>query len=130
MDAPPTVLVVDDVSVNRMVAAASLKREGYRVLEAADGVEALATIARESPDVVILDLHMPGMDGEEVLRRLRDGRGPSAPAVVLMTALSEVESAAKAAELGVAAHLPKPFAPQALRDRVRGLLGAAARSGA
>jgi CheY-like chemotaxis protein len=121
----PSVLVVDDCSVNRLLVSATLRREGYRILEATDGGSGLEVIAREHPELVILDLQMPEMDGTEMMRRLRERSGASAPRVLLMTALDETESAAKAREIGADAHLAKPFAPLELRARVKELLTAA-----
>ena len=121
----PSVLVVDDSMLNRLLVAATLRREGYRILEATDGGSGLEAIAREHPDLVILDLQMPEMDGAEMMRRLRERSGASAPRVLLMTAMDETESAAKAREIGADAHLVKPFAPLELRARVKELLTAA-----
>ena len=119
---PASILVVDDSEVNRLLVAATLRREGYRILEASGGASGLEAIARESPDLVILDLMMPGMDGAEMMLRLRSRTGPAAPRVLLMTALSETESLAKAREVGADDHLLKPFSPPDLRVRVRELL--------
>ncbi len=129
MTAAPSVLVVDDVAVNRMLVAAILRRDGYRILEADGGAAGLETIARESPELVILDLMMPQMDGGEMLRRLRARGAAAMPRVLLMSALSETESAAVARDLGVDAHLIKPFAAPALRARVKELLTVAAVGG-
>lgn len=122
MSAFPSVLVVDDTAANRFLVAATLRRDGYRILEADDGGSGLEAIARESPELVILDLLMPGMDGAEMMRRLRARGSSGAPRVLLMTALNEAESAAAARELGADAHLIKPFAPAELRARVKELL--------
>lgn len=124
MSLPATVLVVDDSAPNRLLIEASLGAEGHRVVQAAGGAEGLDAIRAEKPDVVILDLMMPGVDGAEMLRRLRAESLRDVPSVLLMTALSEAESAVKALELGVDAHLAKPFAPSALRRLVRELLAA------
>jgi DNA-binding response OmpR family regulator len=124
VSAPATVLIVDDSDVNRLLVAATLRRDGYRILEAADGGAGLDMIARESPDLVILDVMMPGMGGPEMMRRLRARSGSSTPRILLMSALDESESAALARELGADSHMVKPFAPAALRDRVKALLSA------
>ena len=122
MSHAPSVLIVDDSTVNRLIVAATLRREGCRILQAEDGCSGLETIAREKPDLVILDLMMPAMDGAEMMRRLRERAGSAMPKVLLMTAMEEAESAAKARELGADSHMSKPFAPAALRARVRELL--------
>jgi DNA-binding response OmpR family regulator len=118
----PSVLVVDDSALNRLLVAATLRREGYRLLQAEDGVSGLEMITHENPDLVILDFMMPEMDGAEMMRRLQARMGSSMPRVLLMTAMDEAESAAKARELGAYAHLIKPFAPSELRARVKELL--------
>jgi DNA-binding response OmpR family regulator len=121
----PTVLIVDDAALNRLLVAATLRRDGYRILEAAGGGAGLDMIARERPDLLILDFMMPDMDGAEMMRRLRARSGPSTPRLLLMTALDEAESSARARELGADAHLIKPFAPAELRALVRNLMTAA-----
>ncbi|MFI5362649.1 MAG: PleD family two-component system response regulator [Elusimicrobiota bacterium] len=83
----PLILVVDDSAVNRLLVAATLRRDGYRILEAEDGGAGLDAIARERPDLVILDFMMPEMDGAEMMRRLRARGVSSAPRILLMTAL-------------------------------------------
>ena len=120
-----SILVVDDSTVNRLLVAATLRRDGYRILEAEDGGSGLDMIARENPDLVILDFMMPEMDGAEMMRRLRARSGSSTPRVLLMTALDAAESAIKARELGADAYLAKPYPPLELRVRVKELLAAA-----
>jgi CheY-like chemotaxis protein len=117
-----TVLVVDDCQINRMIAEACLKTEGYRVLAAEDGPAAVATVRREAVDVVLLDMRMPGMDGSQVIQSVRDALGGSGPAFLLMTAMSDAESAAQAREIGADGSCAKPYAPKLLREHVRALL--------
>ena len=123
--APASILVVDDNEVNRLLVSATLRRDGYRILEAEDGGAGLDTIARENPDLVILDLMMPGMGGAEMMLRLRASAGSTIPRILLMTALCEAESAAAAREVGADGHLIKPFAPSELRALVKTLMTAA-----
>jgi DNA-binding response OmpR family regulator len=120
--ASASVLIVDDSALNRLLVAATLRRDGYRILEAPDGDSGLEMIAHEKPDLVIVDFMMPGMDGAEMMSLLRKRGGSSMPRILLMTAMDEAESAAKARELGADAHLIKPFAPAALRARVEELM--------
>lgn len=115
------VLVVDDCADNRILAAASLKAGGHRVIQAADGPAGVDAALKERPDLILLDLMMPGMDGAAVARKLRGELGCRVP-IVLLTALTEAESEAKARELGLEAWMAKPFAPKQLRERVAGLL--------
>ncbi len=108
-------LVVDDNAVNRTVAAEMLRKRGYRVEVACDGAEALAATARERFAVVLMDLHMPNMDGYEATRAIRaaEGEGPRA-AIVAMTSdtLDSVREACFAA--GMDDHLAKPVTGEAL----------------
>jgi DNA-binding response OmpR family regulator len=120
--AAPVVLVVDDCTVNRMIVEATLQTEGYRLLSAASGPAALAAIAREMPALVLLDMRMPGMDGDAVIQRVRREFGSDGPAIMLMTAMSEAEAAALAREIGADDFCSKPFEPSLLRERVRALL--------
>lgn len=117
-----SVLIVDDCMVNRLLVVATLSRDGYRILQAESGSAGLEMIVRESPELVILDLMMDGMNGAEMMRRLHSPPGASMPKVLLMTAMDETESALKAREIGADAYLTKPFAPPTLRTRVKELL--------
>ena len=100
--AAPTVLVVDDVDDARDIMARLLRRVGYRPVTAADGAAALAAVDAERPDLVLLDMSMPEMDGLEVLRRLRaDPRHRDLP-VVVFSAVSDGRSVAEARRLGAA----------------------------
>jgi CheY-like chemotaxis protein len=104
-----TVLVVEDEVDLLFTIALSLELNGYRVVKASSGEEALRVVEAENPDAVVLDLRLPGMDGWEVLRQLQErGRFPQTP-VVLLSAQVDAATAARAVELGVHAHLAKPF---------------------
>jgi two-component system response regulator AtoC len=107
MDAPPTVLVADDDRTIRRNLVLFLRSEGYRTLEAADGQEALAGIARDAPDAVLLDLKMPGRDGLEVLREL--GPALAELPVIVVTALGGSTAAIEAMRRGAYDYLTKPF---------------------
>lgn len=113
-----SVLIVDDNPVNRLLIRHTLQSEGYELAEADGGAEALRRIAASKPDLLLLDLMMPEMDGFEVVRRLRGGLAPEMPVMVL-TAMSESESQALALELGADDYLTKPFDPKILRARVK-----------
>ncbi|MFQ5667532.1 MAG: UDP-3-O-acyl-N-acetylglucosamine deacetylase [Candidatus Binatia bacterium] len=102
-----TVLVVDDECEIRASLRGILAEEGLRVLEAEDGRQALALIERESPELVILDVWMPEMDGLQLLQRLRDD-GP-APAVIMISGHGNIETAVKATKLGAFDFIEKPF---------------------
>ena len=104
-----TVLVVDDEVDLLFTIALSLELAGYRVLKASSGEEAVAVVAAQFPDAIVLDLRLPGMDGWEVIRRLgENGCFPRIP-VVLLSAQVDAATAARAVALGVHAHLVKPF---------------------
>jgi CheY-like chemotaxis protein len=102
-----TVLVVEDSQPAREVVMRILKREGYDVLGAANGIEALVSIERESPDLVLLDVMMPEMDGMTMLEELRENPETRELPVILLTALSDEPRLRKARELGVREYLVK-----------------------
>jgi DNA-binding response OmpR family regulator len=113
------ILVVDDESKVVKLARDYLERNGFRVLTASDGVSALAAARRERPDLVVLDLLLPGMDGREVCRALR--RDSDVP-IIMLTALAEESDQVVGLELGADDYVVKPFSPRALVARVRALL--------
>ena len=113
------VLIVDDDEDLRILASRALTRAGHRVFEAAHGEEGLRLVASLHPDLVVLDLSMPGIDGFEVLRRLRADEATSTLPVIVLTAHGEEESARASFELGATDFLAKPFTPPQLDARVR-----------
>jgi CheY-like chemotaxis protein len=117
----PTVLVVDDEPAIRTMVRRMLARLPYTVVEARDGDEALTYVRREPPDLILLDIVMPRLDGWAVLRTLQEeGFTPDVP-VVLISGNVVLDDAA-ARELGAAAVLPKPFQLTAVRALVQELL--------
>lgn len=114
-----TVLVVDDEPTLREVVVRYLEREGYRALVAADGDEAEAVLRSQSPDLVILDLMLPGTDGLELCRRIR---ARSAMPVIMLTARGEETDRIVGLELGADDYVTKPFSPRELVARVRTVL--------
>ena len=114
--------MVDDNDANRSLARHTLEDEGYRVLEASAGEEALAIVEREAPDCILLDVRMPGMDGFAVCERLRAlPRGADTP-VVFLTALRDVETFDHALRAGGDDFLTKPVRPTELVIRVQSAL--------
>ena len=101
------ILVVDDEEDLRLLLTDSLRREGFQVAAASSGREALALVEQEPPDLIILDLVMPEMDGIETLRRLRE-RGVTAKVLVL-TAYGTAQQTREAMALGVREFIGKPF---------------------
>jgi putative two-component system response regulator len=118
------VLIVDDEADVREVLAFGLRREGFRVLVAEESAEGLAVAQSEVPDVILLDVMMPGISGWEVLERLKaDDRTRHIP-VIMCTILAEPRFVAKATELGAVGFIGKPFKPEAVVKTIRGTLEA------
>jgi len=107
-----TVLIVDDEPEIRTSLRGILAEEGLRVLEAKDGRQALEIIERENPELVILDIWMPEIDGLQVLQELKDS--PGSPAVVMISGHGNIETAVKATKLGAFDFIEKPFSLDAL----------------
>src|SRR5579872_6210225 len=119
---PQTILVVDDNDANRSLAQNTLEDEGYRVILASAGEEALAIFAKEAVDCVLLDVRMPGLDGFAVCERLRAApRGAETP-VVFLTALRDVDTFDHALRAGGDDFLTKPVRPTELVIRVQSAL--------
>ena len=118
------VLIADD-EPNIVVSLEFLmKREGHQVIVARDGDEALAAIRRERPDLVLLDVMMPGKSGFDVCAAVRADESLAATKIVLLTAKGRDTDVAKGTALGADAYITKPFSTKELAARVRELLGA------
>jgi two-component system KDP operon response regulator KdpE len=115
----PLVLVADDEPRITKLVAIALSEEGFRVITAANGEEALRKAEEYRPDVVLLDIVMPDLDGIEVMRQLREGR---AVPVILLTAKGSTADKAKGLDLGADDYIAKPFHPDELAARVRSVL--------
>src|SRR5438876_786656 len=105
---PATILVVDDEPANRELMVALLEPQGYAVLTAEDGQEALDLFANHPPDLVLLDVMMPRLDGVEVCRRLKNNPETRLTPVVLVTALSALDDRVRGLEAGADDFLAKP----------------------
>ena len=112
------ILVVDDVQSNVLLLKALLGREGFNIIYAMNGTEALEKVKDESPDLILLDVMMPDMDGYEVCRRLKSDPLTSNIAVVFITAMGNEEHEAKGLDLGAVDFIAKPFQPRLVRARV------------
>jgi excisionase family DNA binding protein len=115
-----TVLVVDDDAGLREFIRVNLETEGYVVREAASAGEGLAALDEEPPDLILLDVLMPHMDGWEMLRRVQERHGVDAIQVIMYS--GTVEAAGEAEERGAQAFIGKPFDPRKLLDATRQLL--------
>ncbi|MBE0592290.1 MAG: type II/IV secretion system protein [Gemmatimonadales bacterium] len=117
------VLLVDDEEQLRKVMKDLLERDGYEVTEAADGVQALDQVDRHAPDIVVLDLNLPGLDGYGVLNHLRSRQATADIPVVVLTAHGDEESEVRVFEMGADDFLSKPFRARALSARLQAVLG-------
>lgn len=115
-----TVLVVDDEEDILMLCRMTLEVNGFTVVEATTGREALAAVGRERPDVVVLDLRLPDVDGWEVLERLR--ADPGLDAVPVIACSAHASSGDRALASGCAGFVSKPFRPSELVDAVHAVL--------
>jgi len=116
------VLIADDRPTGRELVRTVLENGGYEVFEASDGIEALASAARILPDLIILDVHMPGLDGFGVVKQLRlDPRFAKTP-VVALTASAMQGDRQRALDAGFTGYITKPVSLKALRAEVERLL--------
>jgi len=118
-----TILIVDDLVTLRQPVRVMLERQGYSVEEASDGYEALQKIAESRPDLVLLDLMMPGMNGVEVLKHIKADARLQDTSIIVLTAVADTWQMRKYIEMGAADYLLKPFTINTLLDRVRRVLG-------
>jgi DNA-binding response OmpR family regulator len=118
-----TILLVDDEDAVQKLLAYPLEREGFRVVQARDGEEALARFASEHVDLVVLDIMLPRLDGLEVCRRLRS---QSSVPIIMLTARDDELDKVLGLELGADDYITKPFSIREFRSRVRALLRRAA----
>jgi len=124
----PLILVVDDYRDAREMYSQYLASAGFRVAEAKNGLEAIEKATSYRPDVVLLDLYLPGLDGWEVARHLKADRRTRAAIIVAFTAHSSPDAARRAREAGCAAFVMKPCLGDALASEIRRLLEADAKA--
>jgi DNA-binding response OmpR family regulator len=119
----PVVLAADDDEDILGLVAFRLERSGYTVIQARDGEEALALAMMELPDLAVLDVMMPTLDGFELTRRLRAEEATSRMPIILLTARAQDADVQRGFEAGADDYLRKPFSPNELRARVQAILG-------
>jgi CheY-like chemotaxis protein len=117
------VLVADDEQDILALVTTILERAGYEVLPVRDGAEALVAVRDRRPDLAVLDISMPELDGLEVLRQLRADTETSELPVVLLSAQAQEADVARGFATGASAYVKKPFSPRDLTERVDELLG-------
>lgn len=119
----PTILIVDDEEdIRELIAVNLMREEDYKLLEAVTGLEALHFARSAKPDLIILDLMLPEMDGLTVYRHLREDPRTKTIPVIMLTARGRLEEKITGLELGADDYLSKPFSPKELMLRVRNLL--------
>lgn len=117
------ILIVDDEPSIRSLVRDVLELEGHEILEAPDGPSALALVDSDDPDLMVLDIMMPGMSGLDVLRTLRREHSGSDLPIILLTAAADDDTTWAGWTAGASVFLPKPFDPNHLLDWVERLLG-------
>ncbi|HKT61555.1 MAG TPA: response regulator, partial [Gemmatimonadales bacterium] len=117
------VLLVEDEEQLRRVMKDLLEREGYIVSEARDGIQALDQVDRHAPDIIVLDLNLPGLDGYSVLQQLRSRAATRTIPVMVLTAKGDEDNEVRVFELGADDFITKPFRARALSARLEAVLG-------
>ncbi len=117
------ILVVDDEPNLRELVSGRLEQNGYEVTTAADGYQALTKVKQSQPDLIILDLMLPKIDGYTVCRMLKSSSETSEIPIIMFTARSAPDDERRGREMGADAYITKPFEPPVLLDRIAELLG-------
>jgi len=115
----PLILIVDDVPKNLQVLGSVLKKEGYRIAFANSGEQVLDYIVEHQPDLILLDILMPNMDGYEVCKRLKEHQNSKDIPVIFVTALGDIDDQCHGFELGGVDYITKPFNPKIVKARVK-----------
>lgn len=116
------ILVVDDEAAIRELVKFNLQKAGYEIMESMDGLEALQQAKADKPDLVVLDLMLPGLDGIEVCRQLKSQKDTSGIPIIMLTAKNEEIDKIIGLEMGADDYLTKPFSPRELVARVKAVL--------
>ena len=120
---PRTILVADDEPDNRAIMAAALAASGYKVCEASDGAEAVELALRERPDLILLDMAMPGVSGWDAIRRIKAMPQTRDIPVFAFTAYALAGDELKAKEAGCDGYVSKPCVPKDVVEKIRGKVG-------
>jgi CheY-like chemotaxis protein len=119
---PASILLVDDEASIRLMLRTALESDGYDIVEASNGRDAIDSIRRHKPDLVLLDLNMPVLDGMAALEQMKTWPAEARPRVVILTAYGSIPAAVKATRLGALDFLEKPITPSELRETVKSVL--------
>ena len=114
-----TILIIEDEQKINDILAFSLGKDGYKTLSAFDGVKGLEMALKENPDLILLDVMLPGMDGFEVCRKVRE---KSQVPIIMLTALSDEENQLRGFEQQIDDYIPKPFSPKILLCKIAAIL--------
>lgn len=117
-----SVLVVDDEPMARTLLRLMLVRAGFNVSEAEDGYDALEKVRRNPPDIILLDVMMPGMDGFEVCQAIRESQETASLPIIMLSAKTDLDSINKGLMKGANKYLTKPISPEALTNHVKDTL--------
>jgi two-component system phosphate regulon response regulator PhoB len=117
------ILVADDDPTIRLLVNATLRRDSYQLMEAVDGEQTLEVARAEHPDLILLDVGMPKLDGFEVCRRLKSDPDTGAIHIVMLTARAQAAERELGDEVGADGYFTKPFSPLALLDTISDVLG-------
>ncbi|WP_100405750.1 response regulator [Bacillus solitudinis] len=115
------ILVVDDQYGIRVLLSEILQKDGYQIFQAANGVQALNIVEKDKPDLVLLDMKIPGMDGLEILKRIKEKHAEID--VIMMTAYGELNLINEAMQLGAITHFAKPFDIDDIREVIKKNIG-------
>ena len=118
----PTILLVEDFDDTRLMTRLWLTKKGYRVIEAEDGKEAVELAQRERPDLILMDMMMPGLSGLDATRQIREHQSLRNTPIVAVSAYGADEYRAKALDAGCTEYVSTPFEPQALGNLIERLL--------
>ncbi len=116
---PYTILAVDDNLLNLKLIEKSLSKEGYRIFSASNGPDARNIALKEKPDLILLDIEMPGENGFDVIKKLKDNSQTNGIPVIFLTGISEVDAKLKGFDMGAVDYITKPFHPLEVLARVR-----------